>query len=74
MLGGEKKNLSCLQEHSVFWLKTVCGFFFLFPLSQRYQKAAEEATADKKRSVSICFLGNKQQPAVRTDHLHVMFL
>lgn len=48
--------------------------FFVSPLSQRYQKAAEEATAEKKRSVSICFVGSKQQPAIRTDHLHAMFL
>lgn len=40
--------------------------FFLSLLSERYQKAAEEATAEKKRSVSICFLGNKQEPAIRT--------
>lgn len=54
-------------------LKLLC-FFFLLPISQRYQKAAEEATAEKKRNVSICFLGNKQQPATRMDHLHEMFL
>jgi len=74
ILGGEKKNLSCLQEHSAFCLKTERFFLSLLPLSQRYQKAAEEATAEKKRSVSICFLGNKQQAAIRMDHLYAVFL
>uniref|UniRef100_A0A8C4JCF8 Uncharacterized protein n=1 Tax=Dromaius novaehollandiae TaxID=8790 RepID=A0A8C4JCF8_DRONO len=32
----------------------------------KYQKAAEEATAEKKRNVSICFLGNKQYSRLRS--------
>lgn len=56
-----KKNLSCLQEYSIFWLKLG---FVCFSLSLRYQKAAEEATAEKKRSVSVLY------KSIRLDHLH----
>lgn len=52
-------------------LKTIC---VVFSLSQRYQKAAEEATAEKRRSVSTCFLGSEQQPAVGVGHPQALLL
>lgn len=73
-LGGGNSYLS---SRAFTILAKNCSFPFS-PVSWRYQKAAEEATAEKKRSVSICFLGNKNRSATcnasRTDQLHAVLL
>lgn len=50
-VGEEKSQLSS----GVFNILVKTWVLFVFSLFQRYQKAAEEATAEKKRSVSVLY-------------------
>lgn len=51
LVGEEKSQLSS----GVFNILVKIWIFVCFSLSLRYQKAAEEATAEKKRSVSVLY-------------------